>query len=57
MDKKITDLQELEEVTGLEYFVVADGANDDNFKIKASNVIPDPIEVDKALSETSENPI
>lgn len=57
MDKKITDLQELEEVTGLEYFVVADGANDDNYKIKASNVIPDPIEVDKALSETSENPI
>lgn len=57
MDKKITELKEIENVSGLEYVVLASEQHAENYKIKVDDFIEDSIEVDDALSETSENPV
>lgn len=60
MDKKISELQELENIIGSEYIVVskAVGDNDyDNFKVKIQNTKDEPIVIDESLSEISQNPV
>lgn len=57
MDKKITELKGLDQLTGAEYLVVASRDNAENYKIKVSDFTEDAIDVDSALSETSKNPV
>lgn len=57
MDKKITELKETEGLTGFEYIVVASQEDAENYKVKVSDFAEDAIDVDDALSETSENPV
>lgn len=57
MDKKITELKGLDQLTGAEYLVVASRDNAENYKVKISDFTEDAIDVDSALSETSKNPV
>lgn len=55
MDKKISELQELNDITGSEYIVVS--VDDDNFKTTIKNIKDKPVVIDEDLSEISTNPV
>ena len=57
MDKKITELKEIENLTGVEYLVVASEEDVENYKIRVSDFAGEAIGIDTQLSETSENPV
>lgn len=59
MDRKITELDSIEQIQGDEYFVIASKQYNENYKVKVSNFIDqmDFITVDDELSLTSTNPV
>lgn len=59
MDRKITELDSIEQIQGDEYFVIASKQYNENYKVKVQNFIDqmDFITVDDELSLTSTNPV